>query len=514
MNTATPESQLKDLLRAGSAYTVGDLLRQQVKRTPSRVAIVAGDSEVTYSDFQERVNRLANALTKEGLQRGQRIAILSENRIEYLELCFAAAKVGLIMAALNCRLSQSEMLHCLRLVEPSAILISPRYREMYESLGEIFGTTMVFGDDYEARLSVSAADEPEVVVDPEDGLLIMYTSGTTGLPKGALISHRAEVARFHLSYSDHDMAPGDSFVAWAPMFHITSTEHAIHILGCGGKVFIVDGADVDRILHLAASEPQWWLSLLPGMIETVITEAQQRGLRPARIKRIGALADLLPPHTIAEATTAFNAPFWNIYGATEMGFLPLSRGTIPVGKTPVSISKEANSICRCRLVDQSDVEVERGQKGELIFSGPSLFSGYWNALKTNLEDLRGGWFHSGDIFIETADGTFDFVDRAKYLIKSGGENIYPAEIERVLLSDPRVDEAVVVRRRDVQWGEVPVAFIVVNDRSLTSDELIARCRAELAGFKKPKEIRFVASANEFPRSTSGKIQRHKVEGWL
>ena len=465
------------MLNRASSYTIGDLLRQQVKKTPNAVAIVENGKHVTYASFEERVNRLANFLLASGMGRGQRAAILSENRAEYLELCLAAAKVGVIMSALNCRLSNAETLHCLQLVQPTALFVSRRYVEMYSSLGYDIALTVVFGEDYERRLATSPSEDPNVRVDPEDGLLIMYTSGTTGLPKGALISHRAEIARYHLSLSDHDMAPGDSFVAWAPMYHITSTEHAIHIFGCGGKVIILDGADIEKLVDLAATEPQWWLALLPGMIEQTIAEAKKRGLKPARIKRIGALADLLPPHVISEATRLFDAPYWNIYGATEMGFLPLSEGTIAIGETPSTVSKRPNSICRYRLVDEADMDVAPGSKGELVFAGPSLFSGYWNALKTNLEELRGGWFHSGDVFIENADGSYDFVDRAKYLIKSGGENIYPAEIERVLLSDPRVDEAVVVRRRDEQWGEVPVAFVVANDRSLTGEELIARCRA-------------------------------------
>jgi fatty-acyl-CoA synthase len=142
-----------------------------------------------------------------------------------------------------------------------------------------------------------------------------------------------------------------------------------------------------------------------------------------------------------------------------------------------------------------------------------LFSGYWRAPQANAHEFRGGWFHMGDMFRRNADGTLDFVDRAKYLIKSGGENIYPAEIERVLLADPRVADAVVVRRADPTWGEVPVAVVARRDPALGASDLLARCRAALAGFKQPKEIRFVALA-DLPRSTTGKIQRHLIEARL
>jgi fatty-acyl-CoA synthase len=164
-------------------------------------------------------------------------------------------------------------------------------------------------------------------------------------------------------------------------------------------------------------------------------------------------------------------------------------------------------------VDEGDRDVPPGVPGELAFRGPTCFSGYWNAPDTNARDFRGGWFHMGDMFVRNADGTLDFVDRVKYMIKSGGENVYPAEIERVLLSEPRVADAVVVRRADARWGEVPVAVVAPKDAALTAAELLARCRAELAGYKQPKEIVFV-SLDDLPRSTTGKIQRQEVEVWL
>jgi fatty-acyl-CoA synthase len=142
--------------------------------------------------------------------------------------------------------------------------------------------------------------------------------------------------------------------------------------------------------------------------------------------------------------------------------------------------------------------------------GPTLFSGYWGNPEADAEAFAGGWFHLGDVFVRNPDGTLDFVDRVKYLVKSGGENVYPAEIERVLLQDPRVAEAAVVRRKDERWGEVPVAFVATRDPSLTAEELLARCRAELAGYKQPKAVLFL-DYDAFPRSASGKVQRHVLE---
>ena len=163
-----------------------------------------------------------------------------------------------------------------------------------------------------------------------------------------------------------------------------------------------------------------------------------------------------------------------------------------------------------KVVDENDEEAEVGIPGEMAVRGPTLFSGYWNAEETNLRDFRNGWFHMGDMFRRNENGTFDFVDRAKYLIKSGGENIYPAEIERVLLSDERIIEAVVVKRADPLWGEVPVAVIACAALPMTEEQVFEICRPNLAGFKQPKQVVF-CSLDDFPRSTTGKILRHEIE---
>jgi fatty-acyl-CoA synthase len=222
------------------------------------------------------------------------------------------------------------------------------------------------------------------------------------------------------------------------------------------------------------------------------------------------MADLVPPAEIAAVTTLLGAPYANTFGATETGCPPCSASLIPVGAAPTRLSKQQSPFCEVRLVDADDNEVPDGTPGELCMRGPTLFSGYWRAPAVNAEDFRGGWFHMGDVFVRNPDGTLDFVDRVKYLIKSGGENVYPAEIERVMLQDPRVADAAVVRRADPKWGEVPVAFVARRDESLAEADLLARCRDQLAGYKQPKAVHFIPF-DAFPRSASGKVQRHELE---
>ena len=178
-----------------------------------------------------------------------------------------------------------------------------------------------------------------------------------------------------------------------------------------------------------------------------------------------------------------------------------------------SLSKWPNSMVDLRLVDEAGNDVPDGEPGEMSVRGPTLFSGYWNAPETNRKDFAGGRFRMGDMFIRHADGTFDFVDRVKYMIKSGGENIYPAEIERVLLADSRIRDAVIVRKPDAHWGEVPVALIARHTDALEAKDVEALCRGVLAGYKRPREVHFVAF-EDLPRSTTGKIVRHEAEKML
>jgi fatty-acyl-CoA synthase len=192
---------------------------------------------------------------------------------------------------------------------------------------------------------------------------------------------------------------------------------------------------------------------------------------------------------------------------------PASNNVIGIGETPERMPKVQNSGCRIKLVDEHDHEVPDGDPGELAIRSPTLFSGYWNAPETNAKDFRGGWFHMGDMFARAPDGSLDFVDRRKYLIKSGGENIYPAEIERVLLADARIGDAVVVRTQDDKWGEVPVAFVVRRDATLTEADVVACCNGKIARYKLPKEVRFVTDA-DLPRSATGKIKRYELEAVL
>jgi acyl-CoA synthetase (AMP-forming)/AMP-acid ligase II len=501
-----------------SASTVSGLFAAQVRLHPERIALEEGSNlggtrtQLSYRTLYERVCQLSNALIGAGVTRGDRVGLLSENRSEYLEVILAAATLGASVACQNWRLTPAELAYCIGLVAPRVIIVSARHAERLPSSEGAAGSPprFVFGTEYEAWLAGAPAGPERDDAQPEDALLILYTSGTTGLPKGAVLSHRAEILRNLVVRAEFGVAPEDTFAAWSPLYHMGAAECALGTLMSGGKVITVDGFDAARLAEVVESDALGWLLLMPGMVGTFADELERRAIKPRGVKLCGVMADLVPPAEIARITRLLGAPFANTFGATETGCPPCSSNRIPIGVVPTRLSKEQSPFCEIRLVDPNDREVPDGTPGELCIRGPTLFSGYFEAEEVNAHEFRGGWFHMGDVFVRNGDGTLDFVDRVKYLVKSGGENIYPAEIERVIREDERVIDVAVVRRPDLKWGEVPVAFVARHTEELEAADLYRRCRRDLAGYKQPKEIHFIAE-HEFPRSASGKIQRHELE---
>ena len=524
------------LVAAASRSTVDGVFRCAARTWPGRVAVEEGERALTYGELDRLVDHVAGWLAARGIGRGDRVAILSENSAPYVAVMLACARVGCILACQNWRLTARELRHCIALVEPKMVLVSDRFATLLDEVdgGGSGGGGSASGGAPHYRLDAalaarwaeaeplappSTADanagaDADGGLDPEAILFILYTSGTTGLPKGAAISHRAEIVRnlaWHLSFG---ILPGDTMVVWMPLYHMGGADQVLGTLLGGGKVIVMEGFDAPRIARIAAREPLGWLITMPGTTDRMISAIKAESSPPVGVRAVGVMPDLVPRAEIAELTALVDAPYPNTFGSTETGSPPCSGSCLPIGVVPERLSKRLSPFCELRLVDPDGNDVPDETPGEAAVRGPTLFSGYWRADETNARDFRGGWFHMGDLLVRHEDGTFDFVDRAKYMIKSGGENIYPAEIEQVLLADPRVAEAAVVRRADPRWGEVPVAFVARRDGAPLEDtDLYRRCRTELAGYKQPKGIRFIGF-DDFPRSASGKVQRHELESRL
>lgn len=469
----------------------------------------------TYAELAERSGRMATLLHDRGLRAGDRVCILSENHPLFVLLTLAAMRLGLVVATLNPRLAASELAHCIALVEPGLAVVSPRHAATLAAAVPANLPVLPIDGALETLLDRTGPWAGESLpVDTERPLFIIYTSGTTGLPKGAVLSERALAARLMVYVLDYGVDGDDTFVAWSPLCHMASIELALGMLLLGGKVAVVDGPDLPLLCDYLERENMANLIVFPGMVDETLAYLRQRRPKVRNLKKFGALADLFAPSQLAELTSLLGVPYTNTFGSTETGMAPASAGRLTAGVVPTDLAKMPSSLCELRLVDGQDQDVPDGVPGELLVRGPTVFSGYWNAPDATAEVFRGGWYHTGDVFVRRADGRLDYVDRRKYLIKSGGENIYPAEIERVVARHPDVLEAVVVRRPDARWGEVPVLVVALAPgREPDPQALLRPCEDELASYKRPKRVHFI-EPTALPRNGTGKIVRAEIERWV
>jgi acyl-CoA synthetase (AMP-forming)/AMP-acid ligase II len=512
---------------------VGDVLKKRARLTPDRMALEWKGKLWTYKELNTEVNKLSNNFLKIGVERGQRICVVTNNRGECAHLLYVAAKIGAIIAFVNWRYTEKEMEEAINVLTPETLIVeSEFYQKVKSILGNLPYVKRVICLDEMEEFSQNVATytfqelvtdgsdaEPIVEKHEEDALYIVYTSGTTGTPKGAIISQRAEIQRIIAFMATYPALLGttgdDSCIVRGPYFHVTSIHETFATHAMGGKVIVLAGYNVTEMVDILEREQVSWLSLSPGMYEKFVDEVKRRNAKLKGIRAIGSIADITPHEQIAELTMVSGAPFFNTYGLTEIGIENFCTNVLPIGKPGTvynNMGKDEGFACEVRLLNSEGEEVPDGEPGELVIRTPMMFSGYWNNPKVNVEVFRDGWFHTGDVLKRNPDGKLDFVSRTKYLIKSGAENIYPAEIERALLKHPHVREACVVSARHPKWGETPVAFVAVSG-DVTPEELKEFCRNNLARYKVPNVIEIVDN-DDFPRNLTGKVLREKVELWV
>lgn len=510
-------------------FTLGDLLRKNARTRMDELAVVGEDGqELTYQELNERTNRLATSLLERGYEYGDTIAVVSENRPEFVEIYYAGAKLGMPVAAMNWRLVDSELLHCLEVVDADLVIVSGNNSEKVEWIRDNDGHTpeiigldeVIPAESYETVLDEGEPSEPTPteLVTPEDIAAVLYTSGTTGLPKGAAISHRAFVNRgLVMQVLGVVSTEYPDIVAWPPMFHMASADPLFGVGLVGGTYYTVDGHDCETVFERTKQADSAWLIMMPSTIQQMldyVSENQIDVTSDLDVSFIGSQADLVAPNKIREATEVLDARFINTFGSTETGLPPATGNSFGISELPGErMLKTESPLCDVKLVDDEWDEVSRGVRGELAIRGPTLFSGYVGNKEANSEDFNNGWFRGGDMFIRHSDGRLEFVDRRKYLIKSGGENIYPAEIEKALMEHEEVDEAIAVRVPDDEWGEVPKAYLAASDTSdLSRGDVLEYLDGKIARYKLPHYVEFIDQA-DLPRSTSGKIERSTVEEW-
>jgi len=489
-------------------FDLFDITAKRAALTPDRIALeeLVSGRTVSYRALEARARRLAGLLAGEGVAAGDRVAVLCRNRIAFFELLFACGKLGAVMVPLNWRMPAAELAALIEDCRPKLVFYGA------EDAGVVPpGPAIGFDDSgpggYEARLA-EAPEHPGRARWPADETwYLLYTSGTTGQPKAVIQTYGMALVNYINIGRAIDLRSDDVTLNFLPLFHTAGINlHTLPTLIAGGRVLVMPGFDAERMIGLLAARrldsffgvPAVYqqLSLHPGFEAVDLTGLRSWGCGGAPL-----------PDALVERFLARGVPVCNGCGMTETGPTVFLMDAALVADKVGSVGKP-QILAEARIVGADGRDVARGEAGELWYAGPGITPGYWRRPElTAAAFAPGGWLKSGDLARQDEDGYYYIVGRLKDMYISGGENVYPAEVENVLADHPAVLEAAVIGMADARWGEVGCAFILPRPGESVPDgaELAAFCRARLAAYKVPKSFVPVA---DFPRTPAGKIQKH------
>ena len=497
----------------GTTGGIGTWATRRAFLSGDRIALIDGDRRLTYTEFDRRTDQLARALRDFGVRQGDRVAALLVNGAAFLETMFATAKLGAVFVPINFRLAAPEVTYLLTDSGADVFVwsdhLSPLARAALAGEGvRVRARVVVGGEPTDGETDfeqVLASSEPRAVgtdVAGSDLCCLMYTSGTTGRPKGAMLTHDNLLWNAINTVMAHRLREGDRTVTVAPMFHIGGLGvHTLPLLYVGGTSAILPAFDPEKTLATMARERVTVQFLLPVMWSALMTVPgfETYDLSALELAVTGGASCPLP---VLEYFQGKGVPFQEGFGLTE------TAPTVSILDAD-HVKAKAGSVGRAlfhvetRIVDENDRDVPTGEVGELVVRGPNVFVGYWGLSEATAEAFRGGWFHTGDMGRMDGEGFITLVDRKKDMIISGGENVYPIEVEQVLYRHPAVREVAVVGVPHAKWGETPIAVVALKEGAqTTSDDLISYARERLAHFKCPTRVEYVP---ELPRNAPGKV---------
>lgn len=488
---------------------IGFWVARRADLTGSRVAIRYQGRDITYRDLDARTNRTAGALQALGLGKGDRLAILARNSPEYAEVFLACAKLGAIVVPLNWRLAPPELEFQVNDSGAVALVHDVEFSEAVDAFRPSTGLKHVIelGERYESDLAASSEDEPAVGIDGDDVLALIYTSGTTGRPKGAMLTH----ANFFWTNLNIllaiDITQDERSVMVLPMFHVGGWNvNTLSVWWKGGTVLLEREFDARDCLRLIEAERATSMMGVPA-IYLAMAQTKEFELVDLSSLRQVVCGGAPAPESLIRTWEDRGVKFIQGYGLTEAA--PNSLVLPPEdSRRKLGAAGRPYFYADVRVVDERDERVGPGGSGEVVIRGPSIMSGYWELPLETAQALRDGWLRTGDVARLDEEGYAYIVDRVKDMIISGGENVYPAEVENVLYEHPAVAEAAVIGVPDEKWGEVPLAVVVKKTgEHVLADALVAFCSERLAKFKSPKRVEFV---DALPRTPSGKVIKHEL----
>jgi fatty-acyl-CoA synthase len=498
---------------------LGSLMRKRAYISRDKVALIFEGKEITYGELNRRANRVAHGLASLGVKKGDRVAILSRNCTQCVEALFGTLKLGGIFVPLNFRLTVEETLYQVTDCAPRVFIFENEFarqagaaRQKWPSkeLALITTETPLEKDHlgYEDFLREQGESEPEVKLDLEDPFMIMYTSGTTGHPKGVVSTYKKSFFHTLALLLFIDMTSSDVNLIVLPLFH-TYGMHAILIPGLcrGATLVILRNFDARRVLETIPKYRVTSFSAIPMMLEEILRVPDLSSFDLSSLKYFGTSAQSISRGVLEEYGRR-GIPVLQGFGITEFPAiycLPMGDSLRKMGSVGLS-----QLIGEFRIVNEQFQTVQLGEVGEIIARGPQAMKEYWKRPEETKRVFRDGWYLTGDLARMDEEGYVFIVDRKKDMYISGGENVYPAEVERVLTSHPGIAEAAVVGVKDEKWGEAGKAFIVpTKDSKATEGEILEFCKGKLASYKIPKYLAFLP---ELPKTASGKVKKFELRG--
>ena len=488
------------------------LIERNAAFAPDKPAIHFEGTTLSYAAVAARIEQTACALKSGlGISRGDRVAILSLNRPDYLVLLYACARLGAMLVPMNWRLAVAEQLFILNDAGAKVLVLEQAFEGVISELGRTAPGTAIVGLDFapprgttlESLLTRSDGTSRNPHTDLSCPLLIVYTSGTTGRPKGAVLRQEALFWNGVMSQHMHNMTADDHVLTVLPFFHVGGLNiQTTPALQLGATVTVHARFAPETALAAIEQERPTLTVMVPAIIQAVSEHPAWATADLSSLKAVATGSTIVPPHLI-ERFLARDVPVLQVYGSTETCpiavYTRLGGDLSRAGSTGL-----AGLCCEAKVIDHAGSEVPPGTPGEIAVRGANVFFEYWGNDAATRDALHDGWYRTGDIGLCDADGYFWVRDRKKNMIISGGENVYPAEVERVLLEHPDVSECAVIGRPDPRWDEVPIAYVIPRSGCrLEANELTAHLQAQLARYKVPRDIVFVT---DLPRTALGKVQ--------
>ena len=492
---------------------------------PDRTAMVFEGKRFTYEELQERVNRLANALSDLGVGKGDRVATMQVNCNQIVETYFASARLDAIFVPVNFRARGDELAYMINNAEPTILIVGGRYVDLVESIkNQIIPPNYIASLDdrvggdwlfYEDLVDSSPPDEMHFPEGEEDDTtILMFTAGTTGVPKGVMLTHQSFTSYLLPNVSPPDPELEERNLLSVPLYHIAGMQAVMAAIYGGRTLIIMRQFDPLQWMDLVQKEKANRAMLVPTMLKQLMDHDRFHDYDLSSLEVITYGAASMPLEVIKRAIQEFpGARFINAFGQTETAstitMLPPEDHVLDGSPEEMerklrhltSIGKPLEDV-EVRMVDEDGKAVPVGQVGEIVARGPRIMKGYWKQEGDTESTIRGGWLYTGDLAYQDEDGYIYLAGRAKDFIKRGGEMISPEEVEQVLMSHPGVEDAAVIGVADVDWGERVRAVVVLKDQAVKVGELIEHCHRCLASFKRPESVVFV---DELPRNPLGKV---------